>query len=48
MAKKRARKSGKRVADLKIDGAKGRNVKDVMGGREPTKHPAKVTIPDLK
>jgi hypothetical protein len=21
---------------------------DVVGGREPTKHPAKVTVPDLK
>jgi hypothetical protein len=47
MKKKAATKSKRRTKrattrDLATNG------KSVTGGREPTKHPAKVTVPDLK
>ena len=48
MASKRATKSGKRVKDLQVRRVSTRTAKSVKGGAGPTKHPAKVTVPDLK
>ena len=48
MARKRATKSGKRVKDLPVGRVSPRTAKSVKGGAEPTKHPAKVTVPDLR
>jgi hypothetical protein len=47
MKKKSAAKSKRRAKPSSTRDlvAKG---KSVTGGREPTKHPAKVTVPDLK
>jgi hypothetical protein len=48
MASKRATKSDKRVKNLQVRRVSTRTAKSVKGGAEPTKHPAKVTVPDLK
>jgi hypothetical protein len=48
MARKRVTKSGKRVKDLPVGRVSPRTAKSVKGGAEPTKHPAKVTVPDLR
>jgi hypothetical protein len=48
MPSKHATKSGKRVNDLQVRRVSTRAAKSVKGGAAPTKHPAKVTIPDLK
>lgn len=45
MATKRATKSGKRVKDLRTKSLSPKTEKSVKGGG---KHPAKVTVPDLK
>jgi hypothetical protein len=48
MAKKRATKSDKRVKDLPVGRVSPRTARGVKGGAEPTKHPAKVTVPELR
>jgi hypothetical protein len=48
MARKHAAKSGKRVKDLQVRHVSTRTAKSVKGGAEATRHPAKVTVPDLK
>jgi hypothetical protein len=45
--KKRATKSKSRPKRTSTGDLAARG-KSVTGGREPTKHPAKVTVPDLK
>jgi hypothetical protein len=46
MAVKRATKSGKRVKKLRAGTLSPKTEKGVKGGS--TKHPAKVTVPDIK
>ena len=48
MATKRATKFGKKVKDLRAKRPSLKMEKSVKGGRENTRHPAKVTVPDIK
>ena len=48
MKKKRSAKSTRKATGVRPVRVRSTTAKRVTGGREPTKHPAKVTIPDIK
>lgn len=48
MATKRATWYGNKIKDLRAKRLRPRTARSVKGGSENTRHPAKVTVPDLK